>query len=92
MESKNNGGLLTLGGDDPAHYTGEFTCTPVTKEGYWQIKIDGVGASLCRDGCQAIVDTRTSVIGGPPDQAVSLLIQLGASTFKGQVSGCMAHV
>ena len=61
MASERNGGLLTLGGDNPAHYTGEFTCAPVTKEGYWQIKLDGVSVDeksnlVCRDGCQAIVD------------------------------------
>ena len=90
--SKNNGGLLTLGGDNPAHYTGEFTCTPVTKEGFWQIKIDGIGASFCRDGCQAIVDTGTSLLGGPPDEVRLLLKQLGAFRFMGNVSGCTVHV
>ena len=85
MVSKNSGGLLTLGGDNPAHYTGEFTCTPVTKEGYWQIKIDRIGidssTSLCRDGCQGIVDTGTSLIAGPPDEVEPLLKQLGAVKF-----------
>ena len=98
MTSKNNGGLLTLGGDNPAHYTGEFTCTPVTKEGYWQIKIDGINVdgkstSPCRHGCQGIVDTGTSLIAGPPDEVKPLLEQLGAFKvpFLPIVSGCV-HV
>ena len=82
MASERNGGLLTLGGDNPAHYTGEFTCAPVTKEGYWQIKLDGVSVDeksnlVCRDGCQAIVDTGTSLIGGPPDEVKALYKKLG---------------
>lgn len=32
---------LVLGGVDSSHYTGNFTYTPVTKQLYWNIKIDG---------------------------------------------------
>ena len=82
-----NGGVLTLGGADPAYYTGEFTCTRVTKEGFWQIEMDGVSVGgeaeeeeekLCKGGCPAIVDTGTSLIGGPADEVDELNRRLGA--------------
>ena len=34
------GGILTLGGTDPSHYTGNFTFLDITKKGYWQFKMD----------------------------------------------------
>eukprot|EP00962_Isochrysis_galbana_P050028 scaffold21487_cov105-Isochrysis_galbana.AAC.14 len=39
-----SGGELTLGGVDPAHYTGVFTYTPVTIPGYWQFTVDSLQA------------------------------------------------
>ena len=31
-----------MGGSDPKYYSGNFTYVPVTREGYWQIKVDGM--------------------------------------------------
>lgn len=45
----------------------------MTRRGFWQFKMDGMqikgsqGPSLCKDGCQAIADTGTSLLVGPPD-------------------------
>ena len=43
--------------------------TPVTREGYWQFKLDSLNVphaySPCRGGCQAIADSGTSLLVGP---------------------------
>jgi len=63
------GGELILGGSDPNFYTGDMTYVPVEREGYWEIKMDGMileGESIgCADGCTAIVDTGSSLLVGP---------------------------
>jgi hypothetical protein len=62
-----SGGELVLGGVDESHYTGDFTYTPITKEGYWQFLahdflINGKSMGFCpAGGCKAIADTGTSV-------------------------------
>jgi len=63
------GGELTLGGSDPAHYSGDITYVPVDREGYWQITMDSMSTGGntvgCDGGCTAIVDTGSSLMVGP---------------------------
>lgn len=90
MGSTNNGGTLTLGGDDPAHYSGTFKCAPLTKPEFWQIQIARVKVKnkevVCRDSCSAIVDTGTSLIGAPITESEILNLKLGAKSLSGNVS------
>lgn len=77
------GGELVLGGRDSSHYTGDFTYLDVTHRGYWQIHMDGVEvdggkARVCRKGCQAIVDSGTSLIVGPDEEVYNIHRALGA--------------
>ncbi|EHB13864.1 Cathepsin E, partial [Heterocephalus glaber] len=78
-----SGGELTFGGYDPSHFSGSLNWVPVTKQAYWQIALDGilVGDSVmfCSEGCQAIVDTGTSLITGPPPKIKQLQEALGAT-------------
>jgi cathepsin D len=46
----------SLGGSDPQLYEGEFTYAEVTRQDYWQFKLDGISIDsnqYCQGGCQA---------------------------------------
>jgi len=79
------GGELTLGGMDPDHYKAPITWVPLSKDGYWQFKMDnisvGATASACMGGCQAISDTGTSLLAGPQDEIDKIQTLIGATEF-----------
>ncbi|KAK2833734.1 hypothetical protein Q5P01_017623 [Channa striata] len=76
------GGELMLGGTDPQHYSGDLHYVNVTRKAYWQITMNGVGVgdklTLCKGGCQAVVDTGTSLIVGPREEVRALQKAIGA--------------
>ncbi|KAM4707805.1 pepsin A-like [Discoglossus pictus] len=84
--SSGAGSAVTFGGIDSAHYTGTLKWVPVTAQKYWQITIDRVtlGGQVvaCSDGCQAIVDTGTSVIAGHPEAIQDIQRAIGATADK----------
>nr|VZI27729.1 unnamed protein product [Spirometra erinaceieuropaei] len=66
--SDKSGGDLFLGAIDERYFTGPITYTPVTREGYWEFRVDKITvteADLCNGSCNAIADTGTSLIVGP---------------------------
>ena len=48
----------------------------MTREGYWQFKMDGLKVpkaySPCKGGCQAIADSGTSLLVGPVDEIAEI--------------------
>ncbi|XP_027579934.1 cathepsin D [Pipra filicauda] len=83
------GGELLLGGTDPKYYTGEFNWMNVTRKAYWQIHMDslqvGNGTTVCDGGCEAIVDTGTSLITGPKTEVKQIQKAIGAKPLiKGE--------
>ncbi|XP_030416453.1 cathepsin D [Gopherus evgoodei] len=83
------GGELLLGGTDPKYYTGDFKWVNVSRKAYWQIHMDELdvanGLTLCKGGCEAIVDTGTSLITGPTKEVKALQAAIGAKPLiKGQ--------
>ncbi|KAG7326021.1 hypothetical protein KOW79_010946 [Hemibagrus wyckioides] len=76
------GGELMLGGFDQQYFDGDLHYLNVTRKAYWQVKMDIVNVgntlTLCKDGCQAIVDTGTSMITGPVQEIRALNKAIGA--------------
>jgi len=81
-----NGGKLVLGGTDDKLFTGEMSYIPLTRLGYWQVKMDGVsvasgprkGTTVCAGGCEAVMDTGTSLIAGPASDIAAINKAIGA--------------
>ncbi|XP_032898107.1 cathepsin E-like [Amblyraja radiata] len=79
-----SGSEIVFGGFDISHFTGELHWVPVTHQGYWQIRLDGVEVGgalvLCEGGCKAIVDTGTSLLTGPTSSIAVIQDRIGAAT------------
>jgi len=75
-------GELTVGGTDPAHYTGAISYVPLTNETYWMFAMDDLsvlGTSYCADQpCHAIADSGTSLLAGPVEAVADLNKKIGA--------------
>uniref|UniRef100_A0A673A705 Renin n=1 Tax=Sphaeramia orbicularis TaxID=375764 RepID=A0A673A705_9TELE len=87
----NTEGELLIGGIDETLYSGPIHWVPVTVKGYWQLKMDRVDVqgmnSFCSNSCQAIVDTGSSLIGGPTHAILTLQQLIGATpTNIGEVN------
>uniref|UniRef100_A0A8B9JXJ6 pepsin A n=1 Tax=Astyanax mexicanus TaxID=7994 RepID=A0A8B9JXJ6_ASTMX len=91
VHSKSQAGSeVIFGGYNPNHYTGSLVWIPLSSETYWQITMTSVTINgqvvACNGGCQAIVDTGTSLIVGPNSDIASLNYYVGATTNNGDVS------
>lgn len=80
------GGELIFGGIDKSKYIGEIKYAPVTRKGYWEVKLNEIyinGEAQQIQG-HAAIDTGTSLIGCPVDQADLINAMIGAEKgFKG---------
>ncbi|XP_068121646.1 cathepsin E [Hyperolius riggenbachi] len=85
--NSSEGGELVFGGFDTSRFSGQLNWVPVTVPGYWQIQVDAIqvaGETLfCLEGCQAIVDTGTSLITGPSADIGQLQNFLGFTSQDG---------
>ncbi|KAM4671605.1 cathepsin E-A-like isoform 1-T1 [Amazona ochrocephala] len=81
-----NGGELILGGIDHSLYKGSIHWVPVTEKSYWQIHVNNIKVqgrvAFCSHGCEAIVDSGTSLITGPSSQIRRLQEYIGASPSR----------
>uniref|UniRef100_A0A8C8A6R3 pepsin A n=1 Tax=Otus sunia TaxID=257818 RepID=A0A8C8A6R3_9STRI len=84
-----SGSFVLFGGIDSSYTTNGISWIPLSAETYWQITMDSVSIGgqvvACSAGCQAIVDTGTSLLAVPNSALNNLLSAFGASS-NGQVS------
>nr|BAU16179.1 pepsinogen A3 [Cynops pyrrhogaster] len=63
-----SGSVVIFGGYETSYYTGTLNWVPLSAETYWQITLDSISMNgnviACNGGCQAIIDTGTSLIAG----------------------------
>ncbi|ELR61728.1 hypothetical protein M91_07935, partial [Bos mutus] len=66
---KENGSVLMLGGVDHSYHKGKLNWIPVSQTKSWLITVDRISMNGrvigCEHGCEALVDTGTSLIHGP---------------------------
>uniref|UniRef100_A0A8D1URZ3 Peptidase A1 domain-containing protein n=1 Tax=Sus scrofa TaxID=9823 RepID=A0A8D1URZ3_PIG len=83
MSRNDEGSMLTLGAIDPSYYTGSLHWVPVTMQLYWQFTVDSVTINgvvvACNGGCQAILDTGTSMLAGPSSDILNIQMAIGAT-------------
>ncbi|KAM5182270.1 gastricsin-like [Mantella aurantiaca] len=76
-------GAVIFGGVDNQLYSGQIYWAPVTQELYWQVAVDefsinGQATGWCSQGCQAMVDTGTSLLTIPQQFLGDFLQYVGA--------------
>ncbi|NXV00499.1 PEPA protein, partial [Cettia cetti] len=83
------GSFVLFGAIDPYYTTRGISWIPLSAETYWQITMESVsinGAPVaCSSGCQAIVDTGTTLLAVPIRAFRTLMRRLGASS-SGEIS------
>ncbi|KAM7054832.1 chymosin-like [Molossus nigricans] len=83
MSRNGQGSMLTLGAIDTSYYTGPLHWVPITVQEYWQFTVDSVTVDgvvvACDGGCQAILDTGTSMLVGPSSDILSIQKAIGAT-------------
>ncbi|NXT44743.1 PEPA protein, partial [Pelecanoides urinatrix] len=83
-KDEQSGSFVLFGAIDSSYTTNGIKWIPLSAETYWQITMDSVsidGKSVaCSHGCQAIVDTGTSLLAVPSGALRTILHTLGASS------------
>ncbi|XP_039109472.1 pepsin F-like [Hyaena hyaena] len=82
-KKEEEGSVVMFGGVDHSYYNGDLNWAPVSKQLYWQLSMDSISMNgeviACNGGCQAIIDTGTSLLIGPPDVILDIQKIIGAN-------------
>jgi len=75
------GGEVIFGGFNATRFKGDLTFAPVVRQGYWEVALDTLifgGEDLALKGHTAAIDTGTSLIAAPREQADMINAKIGA--------------
>ncbi|KAI6068373.1 Pepsin A-like protein [Aix galericulata] len=79
------GSFVMLGGMDSSCFAGRLRWIPLSAETYWQIAVDRIimrgRVVACPRGCQAVVDSGTMLLAGPPRDIATIQHHIGASEY-----------
>ncbi|XP_071894721.1 pepsin A isoform X3 [Anas platyrhynchos] len=79
------GSFVMLGGMDSSCFSGRLRWIPLSAETYWQIAVDRIimrgRVVACPRGCQAVVDSGTMLLAGPPRDIATIQRHIGASEY-----------
>ncbi|GAB0199919.1 embryonic pepsinogen-like [Grus japonensis] len=82
------GSMVIFGGIDESYFTGSINWISISYQGYWQISMDSIIVNsqeiACSGGCQAIIDTGTSLVAGPPSGISNIQSAVGAHDVYGE--------
>ncbi|KAH1170836.1 hypothetical protein KIL84_006454 [Mauremys mutica] len=82
LRDDQSGSFVMFGGIDSSYYSGNLNWIPLSNETYWQITMDSItmnGETIaCSGGCQAIIDTGTSLLVGPSTGISNIESYIGA--------------
>uniref|UniRef100_A0A8C8B2S0 Peptidase A1 domain-containing protein n=1 Tax=Otus sunia TaxID=257818 RepID=A0A8C8B2S0_9STRI len=82
LSRETTGSVVIFGGIDESYFTGSINWISVSYQGYWQISMDSIIVNnqeiACRGGCQAVVDTGTSLMAGPLSDISNIQSTVGA--------------
>ncbi|XP_074951262.1 pepsin A-like [Phalacrocorax aristotelis] len=88
-KDEQKGSFVLFGGIDPSYVTNGISWIPLSAETYWQITMDSVSVAgepvACSGGCQAIVDTGTSLLAVPSHALNTILGAIGVGS-NGEIS------
>ncbi|XP_055437110.1 pregnancy-associated glycoprotein 1-like [Bubalus kerabau] len=81
-KDKQEGSVVMFGGVDHRYYKGELNWIPLIQAGDWSVHMDRISMKrkviACSGGCEAVVDTGTSVIEGPRRLVNNIQKHIGA--------------
>jgi cathepsin D len=90
------GGQLTLGGANSSLYTGDINFIPLTQAQYWMIPMTSINVGnnqtipLSGSNQNAVIDTGTTLIGGPKAILDQLYLQIPGANVGAELSPSLA--
>ncbi|EZF32786.1 Vacuolar protease A [Trichophyton interdigitale] len=80
--------VVTFGGSDASHFTGDMTTIPLRRKAYWEVDFDAISLgedTAALENTGVILDTGTSLIALPTTLAEMINTQIGAKkSWNGQ--------